>query len=140
MLKLLEFLKTLFLTKKQVRLAQYYLGYIQRNRLIHLQYFTCRFTCACMHQHVYMCILQHVVAHVLPSVCLHLPLSVISTRLRKIHAAIHVPICHIVSWAVFTCPHFHWFLLNKIAKIGENGGLCDNHAYNACKNQGVAQD
>ena len=45
---------------------------------------------------------------------------------------------HIVSWAVFTCPHFHRFLLNKIAKIGENGGSCDNHAYNACKNQGVS--
>ena len=47
---------------------------------------------------------------------------------------------HIISWAVFTSPHFHWFLINKIAKIGENGGSRDNHAYNACKNQGVAQD
>ena len=47
---------------------------------------------------------------------------------------------HIVSRAVFTSLHFHQFLLNKIAKICENGGSRDNHAYNACKNQGVAQD
>ena len=47
---------------------------------------------------------------------------------------------HIVSWAVFTSPHFHRFLLIKIPKIGENGGSRNNHAYNACKNQGVAQD
>ena len=37
-------------------------------------------------------------------------------------------------------PRFHQFLLFYLAKIGENGGLRDNHAYNACKNQGVAQD
>ena len=49
-------------------------------------------------------------------------------------------ILHIVSSATSTSPHFHRFLLNEIAKIGENGGLRDNHAYNACKNQGVAQD
>ena len=47
---------------------------------------------------------------------------------------------HIVSWAVFTSPQIHWFLLNKMVKIGENGGSRDNHAYNACKNQGVAQE
>ena len=41
---------------------------------------------------------------------------------------------------IFTSPHFHRFLLNKIAKIGENGGSRNDHAYNACKNQGVAQD
>ena len=47
---------------------------------------------------------------------------------------------HIVSWAVFTSPHFHRFLPNRIAKIGESGGSRDNHAYNEYKNQGVAQD
>ena len=47
---------------------------------------------------------------------------------------------HIISSATFTSPHFHRFLLNKVAKIGENGGSRDNHASNACKNQGVAQD
>ena len=47
---------------------------------------------------------------------------------------------HIVFSATSTSPHFHRFLLNKAAKIGENGGSRDNHASNACKNQGVAQD
>ena len=37
-------------------------------------------------------------------------------------------------------PHYRRFLLFYLAKIGENGGSRDNHAYNACKNQGVAQD
>ena len=45
---------------------------------------------------------------------------------------------HIVSSAISTSPHFHWFLLNNVANISENGGSHDNHAYNACKNQGVS--
>ena len=49
-------------------------------------------------------------------------------------------VVHIVSSAISTSPHFHQFLLNKAAKIGENMGSRDNHASNACKNQGVAQD
>ena len=64
------------------------------------------------------------------------------TKVEKI-ALITWPVrgvLHIVSWAVFTSPHFHRFLLNEIAKIGENGGSRDNHAYTACKIQGVAQD
>ena len=54
--------------------------------------------------------------------------------------AFRVETIHNVFRACFTSPHFHRFLLNEIAKIGENGGSRDNHAYTACKIQGVAQD
>ena len=43
--------------------------------------------------------------------------------------AFRVETIHNVFRACFTSPHFHRFLLNKIAKIGENGGLPNNHAY-----------
>ena len=46
---------------------------------------------------------------------------------------------HIVFSAVFISRHRHRFLLNKIAKIGDDAGSRDNHADNACKNEGVAE-
>ena len=51
-----------------------------------------------------------------------------------------IPTLHIISSAVFFSQHGHWFLFkNKIEKIGDNAGSCDNHTDNACKIEGVAE-